>query len=136
MVSLARAKYIRIAPTKARMVIDLVRGKGVDEAFDVLRFTKKKASKIIHAVLKSAVTNAQRKDEEIETKRLYISRATVDGGPSLSRFIPRAMGRATPILKRTSHITIELGAKEPLARSNKNSKVKSQNKIIKTKKGK
>jgi large subunit ribosomal protein L22 len=103
----AIARYIRISPRKARYVADLVRGKKVEEALDVLTFTPRKASVILIRLLKSAIANAgQSKGVDVDT--LYVKTVMVDGGPSLKRFRPRPMGRATRILKRTSHITMVL----------------------------
>jgi large subunit ribosomal protein L22 len=101
----AVAKYIRISPQKARLVADVVRGKDVDTAITTLRFMPKKAAKIIRKVLESAVANAEQ-TETIDVDTLYVKEIQINGGPMLKRFRPRAMGRATKILKRTSHITV------------------------------
>ncbi|RLA93079.1 MAG: 50S ribosomal protein L22 [Deltaproteobacteria bacterium] len=103
----ATARYIRISPRKARYVADLIKGKKVEEALDILTFTPRKASSIISRVLKSAVANASQ-NESIDVDTLYIKKIFVDGGPILKRFRPRAMGRANRIRKRTSHITVVL----------------------------
>ena len=103
----ATARYIRISPRKARYVADLIKGKKVEEALDILTFTPRKASSIISRVLKSAVANASQ-NESIDVDTLYIKKIFVDGGPILKRFRPRAMGRANRIRKRTSHITVGL----------------------------
>ena len=103
----AVARYIRIAPRKARYVADLVRGKPVEEALIVLTFTTRKAAQILSKLLKSAIDNAGQ-DESIDVETLYVKRVFVDEGPTMKRFRPRAMGRATRIRKRTSHITIVL----------------------------
>ncbi len=103
----AKAKFVRVAPRKAQLVADLIRNKGSEEALNILIFTKKAASKIIIKLLKSAIANAtQRKN--IDVDRLYIKKITVDQGPTMKRFQPRALGRATMIHKRTSHINIVL----------------------------
>jgi large subunit ribosomal protein L22 len=107
----AQAKYVRIAPRKVRIVMNLVRGKGVDEAFSILRFTPKRASRYIAKVLHSAVANAEH-NKDMNKDELYIYRAYTDEGPTLRRFRPRAMGRATRINKRTSHITVVLRERE------------------------
>ena len=112
MLARAQAKYIKITPIKARLVIDLIRGKKVDDAIQVLQYTKKRGAKILENIIKSAVANAKQKDEEIDSDNLFISCAKADGGPTTERFLPRAMGRATVVIKRTSHITIELDAKK------------------------
>lgn len=101
----AVAKYIRISPQKARLVADVVRGKDVDTALTTLRFMPKKAAKLIRKVLESAVANAEQ-TETIDVDTLYVKEIQINGGPMLKRFRPRAMGRATRILKRTSHITV------------------------------
>ncbi|MCP3851559.1 MAG: 50S ribosomal protein L22 [Gammaproteobacteria bacterium] len=101
----AVAKYIRISPQKARLVADVIRGKNVETAITTLRFMPKKAAKIIRKVVESAVANADQ-NEAIDVDTLYVKDILVDGGPMLKRFRPRAQGRATRILKRTSHITV------------------------------
>ncbi len=103
----ARLRFARLAPRKARLVANLIRGKGSEEAVNILSFTKKAASRVILKLLKSAIANAQQK-KTIDLDRLYIKRITVDQGPTWKRYIPRALGRATMIRKRTSHITIIL----------------------------
>jgi len=101
----AVAKYIRISPQKARLVADVVRGMKADTAVTTLRFMPKKAAQIIRKVLESAVANADQRDS-VDVDSLYVKEIMVDGGPMLKRFSPRAQGRATRILKRTSHITV------------------------------
>jgi len=103
----ARLRFGRIAPNKARLVADLIRGKRSEEALHVLTFTKKAAAKILIKLLKSAIANANQK-KTIDIDRLYVKRITVDQGPTMKRYTPRALGRATMIRKRTSHITIVL----------------------------
>lgn len=107
----AVARYVRISPRKARQVIDLVRGKSVDEAFNILRFTPKKAAGIIEKVLNSAVANAEN-NYDMAPENLYIAKAYVDEGPTMKRIQPRAMGQANLIRKRMSHITIIVSEKE------------------------
>ncbi len=103
----ASAKFIRTAPRKARMVTELVKGKGVGEALNILAFTKKAPAKIVAKLLRSAVANAdQMKNIDVDT--LFIKQITVDQGPTMKRFRPRAMGRATIIRRRMSHITVVL----------------------------
>ncbi len=101
----AVAKYIRISPQKARLVADIVRGMGVDKAITTLRFMPKKGAGIIQKVLESAIANATQ-DDQADVDNLYIKKIMIDGGPSLKRIRPRAMGRATGIIKRTSHVTV------------------------------
>jgi len=103
----AVAKFVRIAPRKARLVADEVRGKSYPEAVSLLQFTNKRAAKILGDVLKSAAANAEHNmDADIDELRLKTIK--VDEGPTIKRYRPRAMGRATMIRKRTSHITVEL----------------------------
>jgi large subunit ribosomal protein L22 len=111
MIATAKGRYLRVAPRKARLVIDLIRGKYADEALSTLQFTPKRASKTVEKVLKSAIANAEQ-SADVNVDNLFVSKATVDGGPTLKRFRPAAMGRAVRVLKRTSHITIELDEKE------------------------
>lgn len=107
----AQARYVRIAPRKVRVVMDLIRGKNTGEALSILRFTPKRASGIINKVLRSALANAEH-NYELDKDELYVSRAYVDEGPTLKRFRPRAFGRAARIRKRTSHVTIILKERE------------------------
>ena len=106
----AVARYVRIAPRKARVVADLIRGKNVQEAQSILKFIPKKGSRIIAKVLNSAVANAQN-NLDLDPSELYVVRAYVDEGPTLKRYHPRRMGQAFPILNRTSHITVVVGEK-------------------------
>lgn len=103
----AQARFVRIAPRKVRVVMDLIRGKDTAEALSILSFIPKQASGIIKKVLHSALANAEH-NHELDRDGLYISRAYVDEGPTLKRFRPRAFGRAARIRKRTSHLTIVL----------------------------
>jgi large subunit ribosomal protein L22 len=103
----AVGKYIRISPQKARLVADVVRGMGVDQAITTLRFMPKKGAAIIKKVVESAVANATH-DEQTDVDKLYVKKIIIDGGPSLKRISPRAQGRATGIIKRSSHITVVL----------------------------
>ena len=103
----AVTKYLRIAPNKARLVADLIRGKRVGEALTVLRFTPKKAARFINKTLQSALASAEN-TKKMDIDSLIVKTISVDKGPVLKRWQPRAMGRATPILKRTSHVTVVL----------------------------
>lgn len=107
----AVANTVRIAPRKVRLVIDLIRGKQVGEAIAILRHTPKSASPVVEKVLKSAMANAEH-NYEMDVNNLVINEAFVNEGPTLKRFRPRAMGRASAINKRTSHITIVLSEKK------------------------
>ena len=104
----ARAKYVRIAPRKARLVADEVRGRSYPEAASILRFTNKRAAKIIGDVIDSAAANAEYNDDA-DPDELFVREIRVDDGPTIKRYRARAMGRATMIRKRTSHISVELG---------------------------
>jgi large subunit ribosomal protein L22 len=103
----AVARHIRISPQKARLVADVVRGLEVDKAITTLRFMPKKGARILRKVIESAVANASQ-SQEIDVDTLYVKTIFIDGGPTLKRIRPRAMGRASRILKRTSHITVVL----------------------------
>ncbi len=103
----AVGKYIRISPQKARLVADVVRGKSAADAITMLRFMPKKGAEILQKIIESAVANAAQ-DGTAEIDNLYVKKIFVDGGPSLKRIRPRAQGRATGIIKRTSHITVVL----------------------------
>ena len=105
----ATARYVRIAPRKARLVADEVRGKSYPEAASILRFTNKRAAKIVGEVIDSAAANAEH-NMDADPEELFVREIRVDEGPTIKRYRARAMGRATMIRKRTSHITVELGA--------------------------
>ncbi|MBE3595357.1 MAG: 50S ribosomal protein L22 [Candidatus Carbobacillus altaicus] len=107
----AEARYVRISPRKARLVIDLIRGASVGRALAILSQTPKAASPIIEKVLRSAMANAEN-NHEMDVSRLYVKEAYVNEGPTLKRFRPRAKGMAAPIMKRTSHIAIVVAEKE------------------------
>ena len=106
----AIAKSIRIAPRKVRLVVDLIRGKKVGEALAILALTPKAASPVVEKVLKSAVANAEH-NLDLDPNSLVVSKVFVDEGTTLKRFRPRAMGRASKINKRTSHITVVVSEK-------------------------
>ncbi|MFB3886872.1 MAG: 50S ribosomal protein L22 [Thermodesulfobacteriota bacterium] len=103
----ARLRFVRVGPRKARLVADLIQGKGSEEALNILTFTKKSAARILTKLLKSAIANATQK-KTIDVDKLYVKKIAVDQGPTMKRFQPRALGRATMIRKRTSHITLVL----------------------------
>ena len=102
-------RYVRVAPRKARAVVDLIRGQQVPQALAVLKYTPRAAAKVVEKLLRSAVANAEQK-ELGDAEGLRISKAFVDCGPTFKRFHARAMGRASSIHKRTSHITIVVDA--------------------------
>ncbi|WP_122641138.1 50S ribosomal protein L22 [Romboutsia sp. Marseille-P6047] len=101
----ATAKFVRVSPRKAGQVCDLVRGKNVDEALAILKYTPRGAASIIAKVVKSAKANAEN-NHEMDVEKLYIDSIVANQGPTIKRFMPRAMGRATMIRKRTSHIEV------------------------------
>lgn len=101
----AVAKYIRIAPRKIRIVVDLIRGKNVGEAFAILRHTPKVGSEVVEKVLNSAVANAEH-NYDMNADNLYVAAAYVDQGPTMKRIHPRSRGQAFKILKRSSHVTL------------------------------
>jgi large subunit ribosomal protein L22 len=105
----ARARYVRVTPMKARRVIELIRGRTVREALAVLEFAPQAASEPVSKVVASAMANAEN-NLDLDPDTLVVSRAFVDEGPTLKRFRPRAQGRAYRIRKRTSHITVEVEA--------------------------
>lgn len=113
MISRAVLRYIRLSPRKFRLVIPLVKGKRAEEAMAILAAVKKKASEYGIELLKSAIANAKRKVQGIDTSTLYISRLVADPGPMLKRYRAASMGRAGSIHKHTSHITIELDEIKP-----------------------
>lgn len=106
----ALTKYLRVSPHKARLVADMVRGKMVSDALTILKYTPKKGSRLITKTLRSAVANAENTGT-MDVDSLYVHSIFVDEGPRLKRWRPRAMGRATRILKGSSHITVVLKEK-------------------------
>ena len=104
-VVVARAKYVKSPPRKIRLIADAIRGKSTEEALAMLRFIPRKSAKLLEKVVASAVANAEN-NYELDTDSLYIHEVYIDGGPIIKRFRARAMGRATPIRRRTSHITV------------------------------
>jgi len=112
----ASAMNVGMSPRKVRMVVDLIRGRGVNEAYSILKFSKKVATRPVEKTLRSAVANAQQKaDAEgnyLDTDELVVREVYVNEGPTMKRWRPRAMGRASPRMKRTSHITIVVDTKE------------------------
>ncbi|MFB0832310.1 50S ribosomal protein L22 [Brevibacillus laterosporus] len=110
MESKAVARNIRIAPRKVRLVIDLIRGKKIGEALGILKHTPKAGSPVVEKLLNSAIANAEH-NHNLDVENLVVSQVFVDQGPTLKRFRPRAMGRASRIHKRTSHITVVLNEK-------------------------
>lgn len=103
----AVGKYIRMSPTKVRAVIDLVRGKDLEEARNILKFTPGKGAELVEKVVESAVANAEN-NHEMDVSKLYISEIYADQGPTMKRWRARAQGRAGMILKKSSHISVVL----------------------------
>lgn len=106
----AIAKHVRIATRKAQQVIDVVRGKQVDEALAILKFTPKAAAPIVYKLIHSAAANAEN-NHDMDREKLFVAEIYANQGPTMKRFRPRAMGRATTIRKRTSHIGVVLKEK-------------------------
>lgn len=106
----AIAKFVRVSPRKAGFVANLVRGKKVDEAMAILRYTPQKPAKVLLDVIKSALANAEN-NHDMDRTKLYVDQIYANQGPTMKRYSPRAMGRATTIRKRTSHIGVVLKEK-------------------------
>ncbi|MBN9373810.1 MAG: 50S ribosomal protein L22 [Cellulomonas sp.] len=119
MEAMAKARFVRVTPLKARRVVDLVRGKNAGEAVNTLRFAPQAAAEPVRKTLQSAIANAgegaRRNSERLDEADLVVSEIYVDEGPTLKRFRPRAQGRAGRILKRTSHITVVVSVPEKAA---------------------
>jgi large subunit ribosomal protein L22 len=118
MEAVARVRHIRVTPMKARRVVNLIRGKQASEAMAILKFAPQQASEPIFKLVQSAVANAKvladKQNLSVDEDDLFVSRAFVDEGTTLKRFMPRAQGRAFKILKRTSHITIVVATPDEL----------------------
>ena len=102
----AKHRFARIAPRKARLLMDLVRGRDVDDALSILRFSKQRASGMIEKIIRSAVANASEQDVAGSRNALYVAKAWVDPGPTIKRFQPKDRGKAYSINKRTSHLVV------------------------------
>ena len=107
----AIAKYVRMSPRKARLVANLIKGKDIQEAEAILRYTPNKAAKVIQKVLLSATANAE-KNLELDRENLVVKSAIIDQGPSIKRIKPRAQGRADRMVHRTSHVTVVVAERE------------------------
>ncbi len=107
----AHAKFVRISPRKVKIVIDLIRGKSAEEAQAILKFTPKAASPVVLKVLNSAIANAEN-NLEMNRKDLYVAEVFANPGPTMKRYVARSRGSASPILKRTSHISVVLDQKK------------------------
>ncbi|MCE9626406.1 MAG: 50S ribosomal protein L22 [Candidatus Eisenbacteria bacterium] len=104
-------RYVRITPSKCNQVLALIRGLSVEQADVTLQFTPKNGARIVKKVLKSAVSNALH-EGKVRAEDLYVKEAVVGAGPTLKRWLPRAQGRATPLLKRTSHVSVTVATRE------------------------
>ena len=102
----AHLRFLRAAPRKVRLVADLIRGKDVQEAVNILHYTNKHAAKPLEKLLKSAIANAESREEPMDVDRLYVKEVFVDPGPSMKRIRPAPMGRAFRVVKRTAHLTV------------------------------
>jgi large subunit ribosomal protein L22 len=113
-VSKARGKYFKVSPQKARLVVDLIRGRGVNQALGILKVTPKRACRHVEKVLKSAIANAKEKQPTIDVDRLYVYRAYVDSGPTKmwKRIRPTSMLKVIHLMHRHSHISIHLAERE------------------------
>lgn len=105
METIARCRYVRSSAQKIRLIVDMVKGRSVVNALNILKYTNKKSSFLVKQVLESAVANAEHNDG-LNIDNLKISKIFVDNGPSIKRIMPRAKGRSDRIIKRTSHITV------------------------------
>ena len=108
----ARLKYLRASPRKVRLVVDLIRGKGVEEASAILKLNKKGATEPVEKLLNSAIANAENREDAVDVDRLYVKEIFVDPGPTQKRFRAAPMGRGHRILKRQSHVTIKLDTRK------------------------
>jgi large subunit ribosomal protein L22 len=108
----ARLRYLRGSAQKVRLVANLIRGKGVQEAVNLLEVTNKAAAPHVQKCLKSAIANAENRDDHVDVDRLFVKEIFVDGGPSFKRIRPAPMGRAFRVIKRQSHITIKLDTRK------------------------
>jgi large subunit ribosomal protein L22 len=108
----ARLRFLQSSAQKVRLVADLIRGRGVEEAAGILKVTPKSAARHMEKLLRSAVANVEHRDEQVDTDLLYVKAVFVDGGPSLKRLRPAPMGRAFRVLKRQSHVTIKLDTRK------------------------
>jgi large subunit ribosomal protein L22 len=104
-------RYVRITPRKCNQVLGLIRGQAVEQAQNTLQFTPKNGARIVQKVLKSAVANALH-EGKVRIEDLYVKEAVVGAGPTLKRWLPRAQGRATPLLKRMSHVSLTVATRE------------------------
>ena len=126
----AKAKFLKISPRKVRLVADLIRGLNVEEAMVQLQFARKASCAPLAKLLKSAIANAE-ENNDLKRNNLYISEIRVDEAPTTYRWMPRAMGRATPIRKRASHISLILSERIPTAEKTAKEKKTAKDDIVK-----
>jgi len=110
MAYVAKHRYARIAPRKARLIADMIRGRKVDDALTILNFAEQRASGMIAKVMQSAAANAS--EQQADTRRLVVTKCYVDPGPVMKRFQPKDRGKAYSIMKRTSHIVVEVDERD------------------------
>jgi large subunit ribosomal protein L22 len=108
----AEARYLRVSPQKARLVVDLIRGQQAGQAITTLRTTNKRIAPMVEKVLKSAIANAQNRSDDVDVDRLYVSEAYVHEGPRMKRIRPAPMGRAYRYQRRMAHIVVKVAEKE------------------------
>ena len=108
----AKHSFARISPRKARLLMDLVRGRDVDDAITLLKFSKQRASGMVEKVIRSAVANASEQSVAPVRNTLYVTEARVDAGPVIKRFQPKDRGKAYPIMKRTSHLVVQIDERD------------------------
>ena len=113
----AQLRHLQASAQKVRLVVDLIRGKDVEEAAVILRTTNKSAARPLAKLLRSAVANAEHREQNVDVAKLYVKEAFVDGGPTLKRIRANTMGRAFRILKRQSHVTIKLDTRKSAAKA-------------------
>ncbi|HLH05304.1 MAG TPA: 50S ribosomal protein L22 [Bryobacteraceae bacterium] len=111
-VSKAEARYVRVSPQKARLVVDMIRGQQAGDAIHILSAVNKRIAPAVEKVLRSAIANAENKNEDVDIDRLFVSEAYVNEGPRQKRIRPAPMGRAYRYQRRTSHIVVKLGERE------------------------
>ena len=112
MEAIAKGKYLKGSPQKARLVIDLIRGQKAGDALNILRSTNKRIAPAIEKVLRSAIANAEHRSSDVDVDSLVVSEAYVNDGPRMKRIRPAPMGRAYRVLKRTAHITVRVAERE------------------------
>jgi large subunit ribosomal protein L22 len=113
MVSKATVRFLKASPQKARLIVDQIRGRDVDDALAVLKVSRRRVARSVEKLLGSAIANSQQGEERIDVDRLYVSKAWVDQGPADKRGRAGTMGRFLPVLHRRSHITVQLDVRQP-----------------------